>query len=121
MRELITTLRESNDKFIFSCRAVKSKKSGNADKKTRAANQAIFDNVFDVFNKEFVKKGRPLWVLAIEKSAPLDQLINKNKVAELMICNFEIVDFKDDDYKNIGFTVHDYADFLDIWHANAHI
>lgn len=127
MRELITTLRDSGDKFIFSCRAVKSKKKGIADKKTRAANQAIFDNVFDVFNKEFVKKGRPLWVLAIENGVPatikkddtLAYLMKQNEVVELMICNFKIVDFGS--YKNTKFKKYDYADFLDIWHTNAHI
>lgn len=119
MQNLIEALEKSSDKFIFSCRAVKSKDKGIADKKTRAANRRIKANVFEVFNKEFIDKGRPLWVLAIEENGSLGNLIKKNDVVELMICNFEICNFVDKDYNNIGFKVYTYQDFLQIWDANA--
>lgn len=119
MQNLIEALEKSGDKFIFSCRAVKSKKKGEANEKIRAANRRIRANVFDVFNKEFIDKGRPLWVLAIKGNEDLENLIKKNAVVELMICNFEICDFVDKDHDSMSFRAYTYQDFLQIWDANA--
>ena len=120
MKELICTLRDSNNKFIFSCRAVAGQqKKGAVSKEKRKTNIKIKTNVFDVFNKQFIDKGRPLWVLAIEENGSLGNLIKKNVIIELMICNFEICNFVDKDYNNIGFKVYTYQDFLQIWDDNA--
>ena len=75
MKELICTLRDSNNKFIFSCRAVAGQqKKGAVSKEKRKTNIKIKTNVFDVFNKQYpwpcYDKGKEPWF----KTKALDTL-----------------------------------------------
>lgn len=119
MEDLIIALRDSDDNFIFSCRAAKGSSSGSKTTKSlRKINAEIYKNVFQVFEDEVVKKGMDLWVLAIEKGDTLADLIKKNKISEIMITNFEICSFVSKKYSKVNFKVYSFSDFLDILDNN---
>ncbi len=115
MKDLILALSNSGDKFIFSCRAVKSfKKGSKTGNKLKELDQYISANVFNYFSAEFLEKNKKLWVLAIENSdETLKDLVENNKIAEIMITNFEIVDFKKVTSKSV-FKVYTFEEFLQI-------
>jgi hypothetical protein len=120
MDDLIKALKASRDKFIFSCRACKSSNAGKAgtNNALRKANQSILSGVFDVFDREFGNNN--LYVLTIEpltnatrkqniKDSFFKNLVKKNKIAEVMITNYEIHSFDDPDAK---FIVYGFAEFM---------
>lgn len=122
MKDLILALSNSEDKFIFSCRAIKDVSERSKSKnKVGSINQDIFGNVFEYFVAEFFEKKKKLWVLAIEKSdEALKDLVENNKIAEIMITNFEIVDFKKVTSKSV-FKVYTFEEFLQILIDNANV
>lgn len=118
MKDLIFALRDSGDKFIFSCRAVKGSSTGSNDaKKLKNNNQGIFTHVFEPFSAQFIEKGKELWVLAMErKGSTLSSQVKGNKIAEIMITNYEIHDFKEGD---TIFKVYTFQEFLQVLDDNA--
>ena len=119
MKDLIIALKDSGNNFIFSCRAAKgSVRASKTDDELIQSNRDIYNNVFQVFNDEVVKKGMDLWVLAIEKGGTLADLIKKNKISEIMITNFEICSFVSKEYSKVNFNVYSFSDFLDILDNN---
>lgn len=102
-----------------------SSKEDEEDKKSSYKisldNCTIYNSVFKVFKNNFTKKS--LYVLAIEKGDDLAALIQKNKISEIMITNFEIFSIYDimNKYKNIKFTVYSFMDFLEIFKDNVNI
>lgn len=123
MKDLILALRDSGDKFIFSCRAIKgSLKGSKTDDKLKSTNQDIFGDVFEYFVAEFFEKKKKLWVLAIENSdETLKDLVENNKIAEIMITNFEIVNFKGEKTSKSVFKVYTFEEFLQILIKKANV
>ena len=134
MKDLITALHDSEDNFIFSCRAIVDSKRGSITDKIREGNKKIIAEVFDVFNNLFLPKN-DLWVLVIitrdskelkqdeeleaagtpvSVDSKLIQRIQANKLIEVMITNYEIHDFMDENYKNVIFKVYNFTDFYNI-------
>lgn len=124
MNALIVALENSKDRFIFSCRAAKG--SINGSQKTDElieGNDQIKKSVFECFQDEFIEKGASLWILAIEKGGSLVELIKNNKIAEIMITNFEIHDFSSDkkSCKNVTFKVYTFEEFMQIMTDNLNV
>lgn len=127
MIKLIETLKESGDRFIFSCRAVKGSNIGSkTTTELKESNKNIFDAVFvtfiDAFNYTDPKNNQKLWVLEITKqNEDSTKLIEDNKTLELMITNFEIHSFKDDAYPNTKFEAYEFSKLLKklMLHSNA--
>lgn len=124
MKDLIVALKASGDNFIFSCRAVKGSVNGSeTTDKLKMSNMRLKAAVFDCFSQEFIQADSPLWVLAIEKRGSLANLIQANKVAEIMITNFEIADFSSNSAccKNTTFKTYTFQNFMEIWSQNANV
>lgn len=125
MRDLIKKLVYCGQKFIFSCRAcksaAKSKEAGEGKPSIKSANLSLRDDLFHVFKSEAQKAGISLNVLAIEKGGrDLASHIRESRVAEIMICNFDIHDFSNTGRKSkTKFTAYTYQDFLRIFESNA--
>ena len=96
LKEKKLTLR-SNNKFIFSCRAVKTFKTGSRKKeKLQEENQIILDYVFGTFLDYIIQCNVALYVLVIEtETKTLADFMKQDNVVELMITNFEIFSFQD--------------------------
>ena len=107
MKELIQLLMIGGYKFIFSCRAVISNEKGEFKKKD---NEELFESVF----QEFASYNRGLWVLAFEQGKTLEEQIKDCEVAEIMITNYNIVSFTDQNAKDILFKVYTYDEFMEI-------
>ncbi len=98
-KTLIDALVNSDQKFIFSCRACATTK-----RKNRAAeiNLNIFYSVLNYFdlkckNRAKGKNKLKLWVTYIsEHKMPMECVIARNKQAEIMITNYEIQPFGSD-------------------------
>ena len=164
--KLIKALIDSGDKFIFSCRAVKSSDDETDKDKNKIdeANDKIFRYVFGSFlaapeiyvdviddkqdykkfkeykekilngeepdinedkKKEYYKK---LYVLSIGNKKELEDAIKTNKIAEIMITNFEIASFEANIKKKKGKTVKEqevkfqaytFEEFLEVLCRNA--
>jgi site-specific DNA-adenine methylase len=99
MRTLLETLKNSKGKFIFSCRACKSEEE----------NANLMEYLFKPFKEIFKNK---LYVLTIGKSDFWGS-VKENKIAEIMITNFEIFEFRDKSCSKVNFSVYKYNDFLD--------
>lgn len=129
MEALIHSLKgadEQGDKFIFSCRAcLTGDKAKKKRKDGERVNYDLVKHLFEKFNKTFLLNGSPLWVLTVLEESKknvtnnihtdfFEDLVAKNKVAEIMITNFEITDFKDDTglYPNAVYKTYTYNDFL---------
>lgn len=122
MSDLIDNLALSENKFIFSCRAVKGSSNGSkTTDKLKELNKVIFSTVFEKFLVDFIEKDKPLYVLAIEKEGSLADLVKKNMIAEVMITNYEICDFVDDRYSDVNFKVYSFTDFMDVLVKNANV
>lgn len=117
MKELIRKLKDSCDKFIFSCRACLTGRNATAK------NVDLVRNVFEVFFNVYKDTGQSLWVLTIidkdnkklkNKKNPdfFSDVVHNSLEAEVMICNFEIWDFVDKKYPNVVFKVYTYKDFI---------
>ncbi len=108
---------QSNNKFIFSCRAVKTFKTGSRKKKKlQEENQIILDYVFGTFLDYIIQCNGTLYVLVIEmKEKTLADFIKQDKVAEVMITNFEIFSFSDKSVdKKTRFVVYSFEEFWKI-------
>lgn len=125
MYDLIQKLVHCGQKFIFSCRACKSaaesKEEGEGKPTINSANRSLYNDLFRVFETEAQKAGISLNVLAVEKGGKsLPELIKGSKVAEIMICNFDIHDFSNTGKSaKTKFTAYAYHDFLNIFKNNA--
>lgn len=97
MKDLVRGLLKNGadkNKFIFSMRAVKTAEDVEGKDKVSKivkGNEEIYQYVY----KEFESYKKPLYVLVIyEKSKDLSKLLQKSKVVEIMITNYEIVSFE---------------------------
>lgn len=115
MENLIDALFDSGDNFIFSCRACLSGKNAKGE---RADGKRPNYNIVKMF-EHFFNKQVPLWVLTITDDSTKDffkDYVSKDKVAEVMITNFEIVDFnniyKISSKRKAGYKVYRFDDFL---------
>lgn len=105
MKDLIYSLENSGHKFIFSCRACLS-----GVNTTKERNKELFDNLFKVF------QSKKLWVLTIGND--FWKQVKTNKIAEIMITNYEIHSFTDRKYKKVKFEVYDYNTFMNLLEKN---
>jgi len=114
MRELVSSLKASNQKFIFSCRVTKRLQSSTAQKTERdyQTNTNIIAGTFlplvELYEED---EYRDLYVLEISEQAGFVQSINDKKPTEIMITNYKIEDlrcFVD----GMTFTVYEFIDFL---------
>ncbi len=107
MKDLIQLLMTGGYKYIFSCRAVISNEEGEFKKKE---NKELFESVF----QEFASYNRNLWVLAFEQGKTLEEQIKDCDVAEIMITNYYIVSFIDQNAEGIHFKVYTFDEFMEI-------
>lgn len=122
MRQLIRGLKNSGVRFIFSHRACKAVDRNKNNAKLQVENRQIKEVVFETFRQEF--KQENLYVLAIERCTltnekkekvdNLAKLLEENKVAEIMITNYKLVDFQDGLYKGVRYKVYTYKQFMKI-------
>jgi len=127
MKKLIYDLINSGHKFIFSCRAVKTKSKGVIDlNKFREGNKEILNNVYNVFRGHNLDGNkRKFYVLALENEStyeidgePVGTLISKLKnsgVLEIMITNFKISSFVDKGCNDISYKVYPFDKFLKLF------
>lgn len=119
MKHLLEMLLETKSKFIFSCRACKSTNKSEATEKVLEGNQIILDTVFGNISKIF--KTKELYVLTIATGKNFWDIVKNNGVAEIMITNYEIYDFSDNQYKTTSYKVYKYDNFLDKLKKNINI
>lgn len=125
MSTLISMLKNSNKKFIFSMRAVGT---GKDIKERKKVTKSIYKNVFEVFKEKKIKNLHVLCILKKQDSSEnsksdREQLIEnyKNGVSncEIMLTNYQIAEFKEwrksKTSKTIyKFEVYKFADFMKI-------
>lgn len=115
---------KSSDKFIFSCRAIKSFRNNSKNtKKLQKDNQIILKYVFGTFLDYVIQCNTSLYVLAIEaKKQSVVDLIKENKKVEIMITNFEIFPFEDKlAGKETKFVVYSFEQFFKILIENTNM
>lgn len=115
MRELVSSLKASNQKFIFSCRLTKRLHKNPTPQKIKNNYQTNTNIIADTF-LPFVDlyeedEYRDLYVLEISQQAGFVQSIKDNKATEIMITNYKIVDLPSLD-NGMTFTVYEFIDFL---------
>ncbi len=126
-KEIVATKKlkvQSNDKFIFSCRAIKSFRNNSKNKKKlQKDNQIILEYVFGTFLDYVIQCNANLYVLAIEtKEQSVVDLIKQNKKVEIMITNFEIFSFEDNlAGKETKFVVYSFEQFFKILTENTNM
>lgn len=126
MEKLIRSLIESGHKFIYSCRAVKSKPRGKVSYKYfREGNLEIFEYVYNVFN-DYIRNNpeKDFYVLVLESinagtidGEPIGTLksaIKHSGIIELMITNFEICSFVSKECKDLKYKVYSFTQVLQL-------
>ncbi len=124
--KLIDALINSNQKFIYSCRAsisAKNKKDVNSVEK-KLANRIIFQEEFEVFENKIKEKGEKLYVMAIMSGKSFEgkgeedtldafrKYIRDDDGTEIYITNFRIRDYYSIQYNKYYMTMK-YQDFMD--------
>lgn len=111
--KLMQDVLDAQGKVIFSCRAIKNKiENAKKSEDLKTINAQIISQVVMPFVQSMLNGGREWYILALEKGGSLEELIEKNKVAEVMITNFEIFPFRDENYENVCFEVYNMEEFL---------
>ena len=113
--KLIVDITNAKGKVIFSCRATKNSKSKRrTQEELMAINKQIAIQILTLFclNSEF--GDRQWYALAIEKEKSLEQLLKENKIAEVMLTNFEIQSFEVEEKKNVRYQVYKLEEFVQI-------
>lgn len=143
MQKLLTTLAATKDKFIFSCRACNSisknfdkfkdirnlkdlsgleEKTIKKIKKIKACNANILSSVFGNFYNLFNTKKIYVLTIANKTEDNLNgdfwQNVRENRVAEVMLTNYEICDFEDIKYNKTIYKVYSFVDFMRNLNAN---
>lgn len=69
--------------------------------------------------KEFNKRFKSLWVLVIHnQDEEIEQLIRNHKVVEIMITNFQIQSFRDENASRISYDVFTYQKYMELLENN---
>ena len=111
--KLMQDVLNAQGKVLFSCRAIKNKiENAKKSEDLKTINAQIISQVVMPFVQSMLNGGREWYILALEKGGSLEELIEKNKVAEVMITNFEIFPFRDENYENVCFEVYNMEEFL---------
>lgn len=114
-KQLFEDMKNAKGKVIYSCRAAKNSISKQYTEAERSEiNRKIANDMFGpFFNDESKENNEKKWyVLAIEKKANLTQLLKKNKVAEVMLTNFEIQSFDVEGVPNVHYQVYQMKEFM---------
>lgn len=136
MEKLIEAFDNPRVKMIFSTRAAIGSKEGQVTTdELRKSNEILMRDEFEAFAwlKQPMMGEKPIEinVLAIERiinpskrkekdQGTLAELIRNNKIAEIMITNFEIEGWEDKK-KKVRFTVYTYDEFMEILKENMNL
>ena len=126
MPQLIQLLQESKRKFVYSMRAVKTKGRNQRGEMESTLSQKDYEDIAESNNKidkyvykEFNKRFKSLWVLVIHnQDEEIEQLIRNHKVVEIMITNFQIQSFRDENASRISYDVFTYQKYMELLENN---